>query len=113
MTNILMTLLNDENGFLVSAELVLISTILIMGLVVGLTEVSFAVNNELEDVASAIGSVNQSFYSNGLHSDGKGCVSGSNTNRIEHCLAADGEVAVEVTGVHRVEAHHPVHDGCN
>jgi len=77
MTNILMTLLNDENGFLVSAELVLISTILIMGLVVGLTEVSFAVNNELEDVASAIGSVNQSFYSNGLHSDGKGCVSGS------------------------------------
>ena len=61
MTNILMTLLNDENGFLVSAELVLISTILIMGLVVGLTEVSFAVNNELEDVASAIVSVNQSF----------------------------------------------------
>lgn len=58
MSNIFTALLNDENGFLVSAELVLISTILIMGLVVGLTEVSFAVNNELEDVASAIGSVN-------------------------------------------------------
>ncbi|MBC8291320.1 MAG: branched-chain amino acid aminotransferase [Planctomycetes bacterium] len=77
MTNIFTALLNDENGFLVSAELILISTILVVGLVVGLTEVSFAVNNELEDVASAIGSVNQSFYQNGLHSDGKGCTGGS------------------------------------
>lgn len=77
MTNIFTALLNDENGFLVSAELVLISTILIMGLVVGLTEVSFTVNNELEDVASAIGSVNQSFHSNGIHSRGKGCTAGS------------------------------------
>lgn len=77
MTNIFTALLNDENGFLVSAELILIATILVMGLVVGLTEVSFAVNNELEDVASAIGSVNQSFYQNGLHSDGKGCTAGS------------------------------------
>ena len=77
MTNIFTTLLNDENGFLVSAELVLISTILIMSLVVGLTEVSFAVNNDLEDVSSAIGSVNQSFYANGVHSDDKGCTAGS------------------------------------
>jgi Flp pilus assembly pilin Flp len=77
MTNIFTALLNDENGFLVSSELVLISTILIMGLVVGLTEVSFAVNNELEDVASAIGSVNQSFYANGIHSADKSCTAGS------------------------------------
>lgn len=77
MRNIFTALLNDENGFLVSAELVLISTILIMGLVVGLTEVSFAVNNELEDVASAIGSVNQSFSTSGLHSCDKGRTSGS------------------------------------
>ncbi len=77
MTTLFTQLLNDENGFVVSAELVLISTIAILGLVVGLSEVSHAVNNELEDVASAVGSMNQSFYVKGLHSDGKGCTAGS------------------------------------
>ncbi len=77
MTSLIKTLWNDENGFIVSAELVLIATILIVGLVVGLAEVSHAVNNELEDVASAFGSMNQSFYVKGLHSDCKGSTPGS------------------------------------
>ncbi|MHC4876110.1 MAG: branched-chain amino acid aminotransferase [Planctomycetota bacterium] len=77
MTSLINALWKDENGFVVSAELVLISTIAILGLVVGLTEVSHAVNNELEDVASAFGSMNQSFYAKGLHSDGKACTAGS------------------------------------
>ena len=41
---------NDEKGFVVSAELVLVSTICVIALVVGLTQVSQAVNNELRDV---------------------------------------------------------------
>jgi hypothetical protein len=52
---------NDNAGFIISAELVLISTIAVLALVVGLAEVSSAVNQELEDVASAFGSLNQSF----------------------------------------------------
>ena len=76
MTN-LTNLLHDENGFLVSAELILLSTIAVLGLVVGMTEISYAVNNEMEDVASAVGSLNQSFYVNGVHSEGKGCTAGS------------------------------------
>ncbi len=54
-------LLNDEAGFIVSAELVLISTIAVLGLVVGLSELSLNINNELEDVGSAFSSMNQSF----------------------------------------------------
>jgi len=54
-------LLNDEAGFIVSAELVLISTIAVLGLVVGLGEVALNVNNELEDVGSAFASVKQGF----------------------------------------------------
>ena len=77
MTNIFTALINDENGFLISAELILISTIAVVGIVVGLSEVSASVNNELEDVASAIGSLNKSFYVSGKHSDGKGCTDGS------------------------------------
>lgn len=77
MNSLMTALLKDENGFLISAELILISTIAVIGLVVGLAEISSSVNNELEDVASAIGSMNQSFYVSGKHSDNKGCTAGS------------------------------------
>lgn len=52
-------LLRDEEGFVISAELILIATILCLGMVVGLTEVSRSVSNELIDVANAHNRVNQ------------------------------------------------------
>ena len=66
MMNLATQLLNDENGFLLSAELILISTVLTLGMVVGLTEVSHAINSELFDVACAFDSVNQSYRYDGL-----------------------------------------------
>ena len=60
--NILNALKNDENGFVVSAELVLVGTILVLGMIVGLTELSFNVNQELEDLGSGIGAINQTYY---------------------------------------------------
>jgi hypothetical protein len=77
MTNIFTKMINDETGFIVSAELILVATIAVLGVVVGLSEIAYGVNNELEDVASAFGSVNQSFYVNGVHSEGKACTAGS------------------------------------
>lgn len=65
MNNIIAQLANDEAGFIVSAELVLVSSIVVIGMIVGLSEVAFNVNQELEDVGSAIGSVNQGFEFNG------------------------------------------------
>ena len=59
-------LLNDEAGFIVSAELVLIATILVIGLIVGLSEVQHAVVSELNDVADAIGELNQSYSFSGF-----------------------------------------------
>ena len=53
---------NDENGFVVSAELVLIGTITVLGMIVGLTELSYGVNEELEDLGSAVGAINQTYY---------------------------------------------------
>lgn len=53
--------MNDEAGFLVSAELVLVSTILVIGLIVGLIELQAGVLHELNDVSEAIGSINQSY----------------------------------------------------
>ena len=59
-------LLNDDAGFIVSAELVLISTIAVLGLVVGLSELSININNELEDVGSAFSAMNQGFSAQGM-----------------------------------------------
>jgi hypothetical protein len=61
-------LLNDEAGFVVSAELVLIGTLLVVGLVVGLAEVQHSVVSELNDIADAVGSLNQSYAFTGFTS---------------------------------------------
>ena len=61
MKTCLNQLIHDEAGFIVSAELVLISTITVLGLVVGLSEVALNVNNELEDVGAAFASIQQSY----------------------------------------------------
>jgi len=65
MTSILTALHQDEAGFIVSAELVLVATITVIGMIVGLAEVANGVNEELEDVGSAVGQINQSYHLNG------------------------------------------------
>ncbi len=62
----LRALLNDEAGFIVSAELVLIATLLVIGMIVGLSQIQHAVVQELNDVAGAIGSLNQSYSFTGF-----------------------------------------------
>lgn len=79
-------LLGDEAGFIVSAELVLVATIAVLAMVVGMSEVSSAVNQEMEDVGSAVGSVQQSFYYSGIQSHGKGALYGSGfEDYSDHC----------------------------
>ncbi len=65
---------NDESGVIISAELVLVLTICVLGVIVGLSSVVVAVNEELQDVAHAIGSLNQSFGFTGF----TGCKKGGN-----------------------------------
>ena len=69
MLNLFTALYRDDAGFIVSAELVLVATILVIGLVVGLSVVSAGVNSELQDVGSAFGSVNQSYGFSGYSSN--------------------------------------------
>ncbi|MBI3863847.1 MAG: hypothetical protein HY290_18310 [Planctomycetia bacterium] len=60
--------LNDETGFIISSELVLVATICVIGLITGLVEIQSSVVNELNDVGEAIGSLNQSFSFTGFTS---------------------------------------------
>lgn len=81
---------NDEIGFIVSAELVLIATILVIGMIVGLSEIQHAVVQELGDVGDAIGVLNQSFgytgfsaSKSGFKADVKSFTEGSEFDDIE------------------------------
>jgi hypothetical protein len=57
---------NNKSGFIVTAELLLITTILVIGLIVGMVTLRNSMNAELEDVAEAIGDLNQSYNFMGL-----------------------------------------------
>lgn len=66
MTTLFSKLIHDEAGFIVSAELVLVATVGVLSMIVGLSEVALNVNNELEDVGSAFGSINQTVHVQGI-----------------------------------------------
>jgi len=95
MTFLARQLLHDEAGFIVSAELVLVSTIVVIGMVVGLSEVANGVNQELEDVGSAFGSLNQSYCFHGF-SGHKGWEAGSSFQ--DHADYCDGENDITCDG---------------
>jgi len=95
MHTLIRQLLHDEAGFIVSAELILVSTIAVLGLVVGLSELAANVNHELEDVGSAIGSINQSFKFAGQNGH-KGVKPGSSfTDEFDDC---DGQCDIILHG---------------
>ena len=82
---------NDDAGFIVSAELILIATIAVLSLIVGLSEVAYGVNQELEDIGSAFGAMNQSYAYNGVAGH-KGSAAGSHYgDSRDHC---DGDADV-------------------
>jgi Flp pilus assembly pilin Flp len=73
---------NDEAGFIVSAELVLVATILVIGMITGLTSVRDAVITELADVGQAISTINQSYSYGGA---------------VAHCGSTAGSLFVDQT----------------
>ena len=66
MTHTLKALFNDEAGFIISAELVLVMTIGVLAMVVGLTAIRDAVTHEMNDISHAFGAVSQSYGVSGL-----------------------------------------------
>ena len=91
-------LMNDEAGFIISAELVLVATIAVLAMVVGLSEIAVNVSSELEDVGSAFGSANQSFHVSGLKghmgSTGGTCF----TDKVDFCDGT-GDISINNSNV--------------
>lgn len=63
---ILKSIWTDDAGFIVSIELILIATIMVIGLITGFAAVRDAVVSELSDVGGAIQDLNQSYSFNGV-----------------------------------------------
>ena len=61
MRNLAQRLWQDDAGFVVSTELVLVATILVIGILVGQSTLRDAVISELADTADAINEINQSY----------------------------------------------------
>ena len=96
-------LIHDESGFVVTIELILIVTILVIGSIAGLAAVRDAVVSELSDVGGAIQDLNQSYSFAGVNgasasSAGSGftdstdfCDSpGDPANQIDNCISVFG-----------------------
>ena len=62
----IMKLVHDETGVIISAELILVLSLAVLAMVVGLSEVAIAVNTELNDLSNAIGAMNQSYAYTGF-----------------------------------------------
>lgn len=66
MSQVLLQFWVEEDGAIISSELILVLTILVLGMIVGLATLRDSVVAELADLAAAIGSVNQSYSFAGL-----------------------------------------------
>ncbi len=80
----------DDAGFVVSAELVLVATILVIGMIVGLVVIRNQVVQELVDVGQAIGSISQSYAFSGTKKTGVGWTDGSGyVDKTDFCQFPD------------------------
>lgn len=84
---------NDEVGFIISSELVLIATILVIGMIVGLTTIRDQVVQEMGDIAMAFSDLTQS-YSFGGVSGHTSSTAGSNfVDQTDFCDVAPSQTA--------------------
>lgn len=86
---VLKSLHNDEAGFAVSVELVLMAVVAVTGCIAGVTSIRDAVVSEISDVAGTVQDLNNSYTFNGAtgHSSSTG---GSDfVDELDHCDDAD------------------------
>lgn len=81
---------SEETGAILSAEVMLVASILVIGVIAGLTSVRDSVTTELADFAQALANVNQSYsFSSiaGHHTYGSG---GAFTDLLDFCDTSTG-----------------------
>ena len=85
MKNLLKRFLRDDAGFVISSELVLVATILVIGMIAGLNTVKDSVVQELGDLSASIGSVSQSYTYNGITGHSSATAGSAYVDQIDFC----------------------------
>jgi hypothetical protein len=80
MKHLMTKLWNDDCGALIAMEFLFVATILVIGIIVGLSAVRSAINVELSELANAILALSQGFVISGQ----SGC-----------CASTDGSQAID------------------
>ena len=89
---VLKRLWNDEAGFVVSTELILLATVAVIGLIVGMTAVRDGVVSELSDVAGAVQDVNQGYSYDGVTGHNAATAGSTYVDDLDECDSNDDAV---------------------
>jgi Flp pilus assembly pilin Flp len=84
MSQMLKKLWSDDQGALIAMEFLFVATILVIGIIAGLSSVRSAVNVELSELANAILALSQGYSISGQ----QGC-----------CASTDGSQAIDTPGL--------------
>lgn len=79
---------NENDGAIVSAEIMLVATILVLGVIVGLKSVRDSVVTELADVAQAVSNIDQSFCYSGVSGHSANSGGGHFSDQLDFCDAS-------------------------
>ena len=80
---------NDQNGSIVSAEIMLVASILVLGVIVGVKSVRDSIVTELADVGQAFSSFDQSFCVSGVCGHGASSRGGQFQDQADFCDTAN------------------------
>ena len=86
---LLQTFWMSEEGFVVSSELILVATMLVIGMLTGLNTIRDQVVQELADVGDAFSEINQSYSYSGITSH-SGSTAGSGFNDLSDFCEQNG-----------------------
>ena len=84
---------NDEMGFVISMELMIVATVLVLGMIVGLATIREQLVQELADVAGAISEFNQSFSFSAITGHNSSTAGSDFLDDVDVCDLAGDQVA--------------------
>ena len=104
MKSLLSRFWNDEAGLVLSAELVFMSSVVVIGMIVGLSSARDGVTSELSDVGSAVTEYNQGYLVNGVTGHGASVAGTNFVDGLDYCDVADDVAATDDGCIVRVAA---------
>ena len=104
MNKLIKRLWNDEAGLVLSTELVFMSSIVAIGMIVGLSSARDGVTSELSDVGSAVSEYNQGYLVNGITGHGASIAGTHHADNTDYCDLADDTAAADESCIVRAVA---------